>query len=339
MDFAGRDHDLAVLAVDHVAVVVHVDELVVGPDLLELPVGLQQRRIVPEAHVLDREVVAPQILAGQVLLGGEVPLLDVVELVGHAGVLDVPLDIGPLEDDLVGDDLEFLDDGRVDPAPEDEEGRKGADGHDGDQHFSDEGIGDDRRPAEEGDDHEGLEDPELGRHVRVAGAEDDAALGEEDLVEREPRPEDAPEEKEGCQDQQVPLCRRGEAEELRRPDDHGLADDVDDGRGDEGEEVQAHEPAEDVVEKGQLEDVKADVFPEEGIVRSEGNAVEVQQQVLPLGGPRQRGKQSEEERDHQDQELKRQFPQGLGVQVDGVASLVNLELRGQAVCNKEVQEE
>ena len=336
MHLARREHHLAVLAVDHVAVVVHVGELVVRPDLLKLAVGLQQRRVVPEADVLDREVVAAQILAGQVLLGGEVPLLDVVELVGQARVLDVPLDVGPLEDDLVGDDLELLHEGRVNPPAENEEGRDDTDGHDGDQRLADKGIGDDRRPAERGDDHEGLEDPELGRHVGVARAEDDPALGEQDLVEREPRPEDTPEEKERHEDQQVPLRPRRQAEDLRRPDDHGLADDVDHGRGDEGEEVQTDEPAEDVAQQGKLEDVEPDVLPEEGVVHPEGRGVDVQQQVLPLIGPGERGKQAEQKGDCQDQELQGLIPGG---HVDRVTSLVQLELRGQAVGRGEVQEE
>ena len=38
-ELPGGEHDLAVFAVDLVAVVVHVDELVIGADLLELAVG------------------------------------------------------------------------------------------------------------------------------------------------------------------------------------------------------------------------------------------------------------------------------------------------------------
>ena len=36
---ARRKHDLAIGAVDQVAVIVHIDELIIGPDLLELGVG------------------------------------------------------------------------------------------------------------------------------------------------------------------------------------------------------------------------------------------------------------------------------------------------------------
>src|SRR5688572_30898741 len=41
------------LPVYPVPIVVHRDEIVVGADLLKLPVGLEQRLPVPEPHVLD----------------------------------------------------------------------------------------------------------------------------------------------------------------------------------------------------------------------------------------------------------------------------------------------
>src|SRR5206468_4534011 len=50
--FARGEHDLAVFAVDHVAIVVHVHEVVVGPDLLELAIGGEQGPVVPKPHVL-----------------------------------------------------------------------------------------------------------------------------------------------------------------------------------------------------------------------------------------------------------------------------------------------
>ena len=59
-----------------VAVVVHVDELVVGPDFLELAVGVQKRRVVPEADILDGRVIAPDVCQGEVLVRGEFPVFD-----------------------------------------------------------------------------------------------------------------------------------------------------------------------------------------------------------------------------------------------------------------------
>ena len=57
-ELTGRQHDLAVLTVDGVAIDVDVEELVVGADLLKLAIGHEQRPIVPEPDVLDREAIA-----------------------------------------------------------------------------------------------------------------------------------------------------------------------------------------------------------------------------------------------------------------------------------------
>ena len=53
VQLARREQHLAVLPVDHVAVVVHGDEVVVGADLLQLPEGLQQRIAIPQPDVVD----------------------------------------------------------------------------------------------------------------------------------------------------------------------------------------------------------------------------------------------------------------------------------------------
>jgi len=123
---------------------------------------------------------------------------------------------------------------------------------------------------------------------------------------------------------------------MRGPDQHGSPDRVDDGRGDEGEEIQAHEPSEEVIEQRELEDVEPDVLSEQGIVHPEGCAVEKQHQVLPLAGAGQRGKEAEEKGDRQDQKL-----QGLpvGRHVDRVSVPDEMELRRQAVGQGEVQKE
>jgi len=49
---SGGEHDLLHLAVDAIAVVVHGLELVVGPNLLNLPKGIEQRLLIPQANVL-----------------------------------------------------------------------------------------------------------------------------------------------------------------------------------------------------------------------------------------------------------------------------------------------
>ena len=106
--FARREHDLTVLAVDHVPVVVHVHEIVVGPDLLELPVGGEQGPVVPEPHVFDRQVVADKVGRSQLPLGGEHLLLDVGQAIGQPREADILRDVRPFHHALVRHNLEAV---------------------------------------------------------------------------------------------------------------------------------------------------------------------------------------------------------------------------------------
>jgi hypothetical protein len=101
-ELAGREGHLTVLPVHDVAAHVHVAELVVGADLLELAVGGEERPVVPQPDVLDREVVPLERGQVQVVLGREVLLHDAVQRIRLAGHPDVVLDVGPLEVELVG---------------------------------------------------------------------------------------------------------------------------------------------------------------------------------------------------------------------------------------------
>jgi hypothetical protein len=60
VELARREQDLAVLAIDPVPIVVDRYEVVVRADLLQLPKGAQQRRAIPQAHVLDGGRVGAQ---------------------------------------------------------------------------------------------------------------------------------------------------------------------------------------------------------------------------------------------------------------------------------------
>ena len=67
------------LAVDHVAVVVDVLEVVVRPDLLDLRERLQQRLVIPEPDVLDRAGVVDDVARRQLGVAGELAFLDAIE--------------------------------------------------------------------------------------------------------------------------------------------------------------------------------------------------------------------------------------------------------------------
>ncbi|MEZ5285227.1 MAG: hypothetical protein R2712_10545 [Vicinamibacterales bacterium] len=93
IQLAGRQHHLPHLAVDVVPVVVDRDEVVVGPDLLDLSEGLEQRLMIPEPHVLQRLLVAGDVVARQLGVARQLALLHGVEPEGVAGGGDVVFDV------------------------------------------------------------------------------------------------------------------------------------------------------------------------------------------------------------------------------------------------------
>ena len=82
-------HDLPVGAVDHVAIHIHVVKIIVKPDSLNLPVGLQQRAFIPDPDVLDGNIMAPDFLGAQLFLDLKIDFFDVVQTVGLAGKLNI----------------------------------------------------------------------------------------------------------------------------------------------------------------------------------------------------------------------------------------------------------
>ena len=95
---ARREHHLPVLPVDHVAIVVDRDEVVVGPDFLELAERLQQRLVVPQPHVVDSLAIGRDALTRQLRVARQLPLDHIV----HAERL-------PRRSDVVDDERLLLD--------------------------------------------------------------------------------------------------------------------------------------------------------------------------------------------------------------------------------------
>ena len=113
VELAHRQHHLARLAVDQVAIVVDVHEIVIGPDLLDLRERLQQRTAFPETHVLDRAGVLDDVVRRELRVARQLALLDPVEPVGPARGRDVVQNERLLHVLLVRDDEEPLDEAGV----------------------------------------------------------------------------------------------------------------------------------------------------------------------------------------------------------------------------------
>ena len=153
-------------------------------------------------------LVLAQVLEGQGLLRRELPLLDVVQAVGEAGVADVEIDVGFLFVDLVGRHAIALEQGRVGPAAQD--------GH---AHQRGEAP-EERTPAPEtnrdetqdsyqtGQDHQRLQDRELGVDVGIPGAKDHPSLREEEIEHRQAVPRDLQKSRRAASTKRCPRARR-----------------------------------------------------------------------------------------------------------------------------------
>ena len=208
-DLPRGEHHLPVFAVDRVAVVVDAGELVVGPHLLELAVGLQERRMVPEPDVLHGQVVLLQVLRRQIILRRELLLLDLGQPVGEARIADVLLQVRRLGNDLVRNDLKFLDEGWIDPPAEDGHGDEKENRRRRNPPVRTEGEEDRGEPGEGVEPHHQFQDPELRGHVGVTRAENHPPFRKEQIVEVKPGAEDAPEKEEGNEKREMNACRRG----------------------------------------------------------------------------------------------------------------------------------
>ena len=118
IELARREHHLAHSAVDFVAVVVDRDEVVVRPDLLNLPERLEQRLMIPEPDVIERLAIPLDVGARELGVAGQLPFLDAVEREPLARGRDVVRDVRRLASLFVGRHDEPLDELRVESATE-----------------------------------------------------------------------------------------------------------------------------------------------------------------------------------------------------------------------------
>jgi len=295
-----REHQLAVLAVQRVAVVVDVHELVVGPDLLELTVRAQQRPVIPEPDVLDRGGVARERPRVEGLLGREPALLDPVEPVGLAGHPDVVLDERPLGDELVRRHAEALEQRRIDPQTTDPGEAEDQEAGDDEAQPRPADLEHARHGAERGEHGEGAEHRERAVDVRVRGAEHDPAGRVDQLEPVEPEADRAERERQRGEPQQVRARPRREARAARREHEAPLQH-VDDEREQDRGRREREGPAVDQPPERQHEDEERQVAPEQRVRDPERPAVQVLEHGLPVrGGAEPRDQREQREHDRQE---------------------------------------
>ncbi len=302
IELAHRQHHLPVLAVDLIAVVVDRDEIVVGADLLDLPERLEQRLVVPEAHVVERAAVGLDVLARQRGFAAQLALFDAVERERVARRRDVVFHERCLAHLLVRGHREALQQARVAFTAEQHDD---VDGH-ADQHAAIRSAHG-RRRREHGRDQRGDHQCECGRHARVCvgvtGALDDPGGRHDFLQSAHPGAEREHQEEQsgkGCQVATDTLIdpqaewrqRRLAGDEIERERS---------GRG-QHQQCEAHPP--DQLERRQRKHVHRRVVTEDRIGFAEGDLVPPQEDRHPLardeGGDQERAdpRQQHDERPH-----------------------------------------
>ena len=218
VQFARRERNLAVRAIDPVAVIVDADEIVIGADFLQLGKRGQQRFVIPHANVAKGGFILMNVIERQGFDGREAPFLEAIERISLARELNGVGDVRALLVDLIRSDDETLDDLRIKRSP-----------HDVDQNQSSNRI---KRRADisapraieedtSGDDrknHQELQHRQGGVNIRIAGAEHHSPRRIEQVVHGQTGPISDQQKEDATQHHQVHACRaRHHRTALRHP--------------------------------------------------------------------------------------------------------------------------
>src|SRR5262249_57701875 len=87
---------------------VHSTECVVRTDLLEVAEGLAQRAMIPDADVVDRRLILPQLRNVEFFFGGVKSHIDLIQTVGRPGQRDILEQERCLQFEFVWFDDQFL---------------------------------------------------------------------------------------------------------------------------------------------------------------------------------------------------------------------------------------
>ena len=306
VELPGREQDLAVPAVDLVAVVVHRDEVVVGADLLELPEGLEQRLPVPEPDVLDGRRVGLDVGQGEIGLALELPGLHAVDPPRLAGRGDVVDEIRRLPGQLGGRHHELLHDHRNEAAPDDAQRHIAADRQEGvagqplPETANQDGDG-----GEDGDEGRDSERRQAGVEIGVAGPDQRAGGRVEQAGDvHQPEPERGEDEERRQQAGDVHAGRGLDAEPPGAEDDVA-PERVDRDQRQEREDGDGGQEPERRGDAGQREDVEADVAGEDRVPGPERCRVDHPEHQAPGRRRGQAGQQTERQGDRQAQPAQR----------------------------------
>ncbi len=292
VQLAGRQHYLAKLPVDLIAIVVDRHEVVVRPDLLDLPERVEQWLVIPEPHVAQRARVAVDIGPREEGVAGELPPFDTVQPERPPRRGDVVDDVRRLAHELVWSDREALN-GRRGQLAAQRHHEIGNRGKNQGPRPSRETVQDGQHRSQRADGGQHVEGRDPDVDVRVRRAVDDARRGDEEMGDAEPGPDREDDEQQRREQRQMPAGSGRHAEpppriEAQGPGQHVQRSGPDDGehQDDEGDRAQ-------MVEGRQHEDVEGDIPRQDGVHLAKRPTGAQQQPGQPLA----RCGQAEEEAD------------------------------------------
>ena len=312
VQLARCEHHLPLLAVDRVAIDIHVLERVERADRLDLGKRVACWACVEEADVGERRLIGGDLLLGHGRFSGERRDLDLVEAPRQPRHVDVAVDEELFLLDLVGVDLEGLDERGIDESADDAGDDPEADGEGGDapaptQH----GVGDGRQAGERAEQDHGVARRQARVDVGIRRAGDDAEPRCREVEGGEVRPDgdhqqDEPDEH---RDVDAHAARDLQLEALQRVRQcvHGA-------RAQRGDHEQREHPALEEVERGQVEHVERHVAVERRVFHAEVDGVPPRQHRLPRPGG-DRAEDDREEQRHREHDDGDDAPDGVGVDV------------------------
>ncbi len=284
LQLAHRDHHLPGNALVEVSVGVDHAQRVIGLQLLEVLIGLGKHRRSPDPQVVDGETVGLDLIGGEIVGRLEGTHLYLVEPVGPLGRIEIVSDVRRLLRQLIREDVEPLDDRRVDGS--------GSNGHHYPRTHRDRGQGppppedveNEESGGDEGDDEEQPQGGESGVDVGEPGAEELLGIvGEEQLVHVEPVGHRPCQRDQGEHHRQVDLGgSRGRDPPPVEPDPSIQV--MGDRHDDRGQNQQVEQPIDCGLPQREPEHVEPDVEAEDGLRDPEVPAPHEQEDALPPGG-------------------------------------------------------
>ena len=307
---ARRQQHLLIGAIQPIAVDIHVQELVIGPDFLELGIGVLQRPPVPQPDVVDGRAVGLERGEAQPFLDRERFHRDLLQVVGLPRRCDVARDIGRLQIEFARLHIEALEERRDDQveregAAEQQRQRAGGNAPGQPAHIDPAGDG-----AGDGQPDEQPQHRQPDMEIGVAGADDDAVVAVEQQVAVEAVGPGLHREVEAEQ-------RRGMGEHAARQPPRPLVEldvavrpihDTGDCRAED------HEQQQPVLERDigrQREEIEADVLAEHRIARAVGHLVEEAKHDVPVRELDEGGQQAEKNGHGGDENAPRDVRRGV----------------------------